>query len=187
MSEFKEIVPEEIQKKPVSNLIIGTIPSQNELALRIVYPVILPGLEELHKHSLDWWVPFGVRRAIFDGALELSMAYRENTDVAVPDDKFQEYFARKIATPLVDYVGFYVLQYFPHSLNVYLSYVEPKYRATSASSVAFDHIEKHARSLKLPRIQAQTFLEGGVACTPDSWMMKKGFEVSATQWVKPLI
>jgi len=137
-------------------LIMGLIPCQNQYILNVVSPVIMPGLRELERISMEEFTAGQIMNDILFGGKQLHMAYLDRTGV-VPKDKYQEQFVSYLQNPQEHFVGFTVIEPLRHSgFHIFGIYIMPEYRETNLIKYGLSYLEAEARKMGAPYLSAAT-------------------------------
>ena len=137
-------------------LIMGLIPCQNQYILNVVSPVIMPGLKELERISMEEFTAGQIMNDILFGGKQLHMAYLEK-NVFVPEDKFQEQFISYLQNPQEKFVGFTIIEPLRHSgFHIFRIYIMPEYRDTNLIKYGLTYLEEQARKMGAPYLSAAT-------------------------------
>ena len=137
-------------------LIMGLIPCQNQYILNVVSPVIMPGLKELERISMEEFTAGQIMNDILFGGKQLHMAYLDKTGV-VPQGKYQEQFVSYLQNPQENFVGFTVIEPLRHSgFHIFGIYILPEFRETNLIKYGLAYLEGEARKMGAPYLSAAT-------------------------------
>lgn len=126
-------------------LIIGLIPALNRYYQDLVWAIIRPGVIELAGLSEGEWTDFKVFRDVYGGSDQLYLIYANNSEDRFTPGINQPAFIEKLKTPDKDYIGFFILQLFDHSVHVFCGWVAPQYRNTGIADKCSKFIEEQVK------------------------------------------
>ena len=170
----------EMEKKTEPKLVVGIVHNDLFGLFKVIWPVIQPGVAELAQESNGEYEEWQVHRAILDKRYEVLMVYMDRTGTAEPE-KYQEYFAKHLETPLQDFVGFAILEPFVKDrAHIFQVYILPQYRNTNILKLGLEFIENYMKTLKRPSLSVCTRADASAA------LRGMGFKEQYTTYFKKL-